>query len=105
MKAFLFLTALALFCSCSSSRNIRRTAAHTVESDAALKQAHVGISIYEPATGKFLFDHQGEKYFVPASNTKLATCFAAMKYLGDSLVGLKLTEYKNDLVLTGTADP
>lgn len=57
--------------------------------DSALQAAHVGISVYEPASGKWWYDYQGEKYFVPASNVKLATCYAAMKYLGDSLVGLR----------------
>ncbi|MCX6315867.1 MAG: D-alanyl-D-alanine carboxypeptidase [Bacteroidetes bacterium] len=55
----------------------------------ALKAAHVGISIFEPATNSYWYNYQGDKYFVPASNTKIPTCYAAMKYLGDSLVGLK----------------
>lgn len=65
----------------------------------------MGISIYEPATGKYIYDHQGDKYFVPASNTKIATCYAAMKYLGDSLPGLKVIEYSDSLVLEATGDP
>ena len=60
-----------------------------VVEDDALKNAHVGICIYEPATGKYLYDYQAEKYFTPASNAKIATCYAAMKYLGDSLIGLQ----------------
>lgn len=73
--------------------------------DSSLRAAHVGISIYEPATGKYIYDHQGDKYFVPASNTKIATCYAAMKYLKDSLPGLKVTEYGDSLVLEATGDP
>ena len=41
-----------------------------------------------PQFKKYLYNYQGDKYFVPASNTKIPTCYAAMKYLGDSLVGL-----------------
>ena len=68
--------------------------------------AHTGISIYEPATGKYWYNYQADKYFTPASNTKLATCYAAMKYLGDSLVGIKY-EPTNDstILIKGTADP
>ena len=40
-------------------------------------------------SGKYWYNYQGDKYFVPASNTKIPTCYAAMKYLGDSLVGLR----------------
>lgn len=63
-----------------------KSARKNVFKDSALQTAHVGISIYEPATGKYWYNYQGDKYFVPASNTKLPTCYAAMKYLGDSLV-------------------
>jgi len=76
---------------CTPAKQLGRSARQTVLEDAALKTAHVGISIYEPATGKYLYNYQGDKYFVPASNTKLPTCYAAMKYLGDSLVGARVT--------------
>src|ERR671927_187513 len=90
MRTVLYLLlACNVFCSCSLSSKIGKSAQETVLNDPALQTAHVGISIYEPATGKWWYNYQGDKYFVPASNTKLATCYAAMKYLGDSLVGLR----------------
>src|SRR6187551_2309275 len=78
----LFLT------SCSIQQKISKSAKQ-VFNDSSLLAAHVGISIYDPATGKYWYNYEGDKYFVPASNTKIPTCYAAMKYLGDSLVGLK----------------
>lgn len=77
------------FASCSLQKKIARSAQTTILSNTALSTAHVGISIFEPATGKRWYDFQGDKYFIPASNTKIPTCYAAMKYLGDSLPGLK----------------
>src|SRR3954471_17848798 len=85
---FLLLVSL-LFISCSSSKQIGKSAKRNVLNDPSLKTAHVGISVYDPSTKKYLYNYQGDKYFVPASNTKLPTCYAAMKYLGDSLVGLR----------------
>lgn len=86
----LFISSIIfLFASCNISKQIAKSAKENVLNDDALKTAHVGISIYEPATGKYWYNYQGDKYFVPASNTKLPTCYAAMKYLGDSLVGLR----------------
>jgi len=85
----LILVPLITLVSCSSSRQIAKSAKANVLDNDALKTAHVGISIYEPATGRYWYNYEGDKYFVPASNTKLPTCYAAMKYLGDSLIGLR----------------
>jgi D-alanyl-D-alanine carboxypeptidase/D-alanyl-D-alanine-endopeptidase (penicillin-binding protein 4) len=51
--------------------------------------AHVGISVYDPSINQYLYSYQDTKYFVPASNTKLFTCFAALKNLKDSLVAFE----------------
>src|SRR5215212_6307699 len=83
------LAGVILLYSCNPLKQIDKSARKIVLDDPSLQAAHVGISIYEPATGKYLYNYQGDKYFVPASNTKLPTCYAAMKYLGDSLIGLR----------------
>ena len=102
----LILVSLIFFISCSSSRQIAKSAKEKVLDDEALKTAHVGISIYDPATGKYFYNYQGDKYFVPASNTKLPTCYAAMKYLGDSLVGLRYLDVDDStLLVQPTGDP
>jgi D-alanyl-D-alanine carboxypeptidase/D-alanyl-D-alanine-endopeptidase (penicillin-binding protein 4) len=88
----LFLLLLSS-CSVQRSRRAPAPAADTVLqallTDPALQEAHVGIAVYEAATGRYLHQYQADKYFVPASNTKIATCYAAMKYLGDSIKGLR----------------
>ncbi|HRX94639.1 MAG TPA: D-alanyl-D-alanine carboxypeptidase, partial [Chitinophagaceae bacterium] len=92
-KQFSFIILYSAFiiflASCSVSKQISRSANENVLKNKALQTAHVGISIYDPLDNKYLYNYQGDKYFVPASNTKIPTCYAAMKYLGDSLVGLK----------------
>lgn len=101
------LTFLLSFTSCSLEKKIAKTAKADVLTAPALATAHVGISIYEPATGKRWYDFQGDKYFVPASNTKIPTCYAAMKYLGDSLIGLMAgtTDEPGKIYIKGTGDP
>ncbi len=88
---------LTLLASCSIEKQIARSAKTEVLDAKALQTAHVGISIFEPAANKYLYNYQGDKYFVPASNTKIPTCYAAMKYLGDSLVGLRY-QLQGDLI-------
>ncbi|MEO7923713.1 MAG: D-alanyl-D-alanine carboxypeptidase [Chitinophagaceae bacterium] len=97
---------LILLSSCSIQKQIAQSAKTDVLETKALQAAHVGISIFDPSTNKYLYNYQGDKYFVPASNTKIPTCYAAMKYLGDSLVGLKYNLTKEGVILfEGTGDP
>lgn len=109
----LLITYLLLFislASCSIQKKISRSASAVIH-DPSLETAHVGISIYEPAANKYWYEFNADKYFVPASNTKIPTCYAAMKYLGDSLVGLRYgipEEYgfrDRAVVIQPTGDP
>jgi D-alanyl-D-alanine carboxypeptidase/D-alanyl-D-alanine-endopeptidase (penicillin-binding protein 4) len=87
-------------------KQISKSAQADVLDTKALQTAHVGISIFDPAANKYLYNYQGDKYFVPASNIKLPTCYAAMKYLGDSLVGLRYQKLGDSSVIIWEAgDP
>ena len=104
VNALLLLVPIA-FCACNSTRRIEKTAKQTVLDEPALRNAHVGITIFDPAAGKYWYNYQGDHYFVPASNTKIATCYAAMKYLGDSLTGIFKAENDTALILMPNGDP
>lgn len=101
----LLLTSYLVLTSCSIQKQLSKSAKEEVLSNNALTAAHVGISIFDPSTNKYLYNYQGDKYFVPASNIKIPTCYAAMKYLGDSLVGLKVVKGGDRLFLVPTGDP
>lgn len=102
----LLLTSYLVLSSCSIHKQISRSANEDVLSNKALATAHVGISIFDPAANKYLYNYQGDKYFVPASNTKIPTCYAAMKYLGDSLVGLRYDIINDSLIsIKPSGDP
>lgn len=98
-------SSLLILSGCSITQKISRSAKEDVLNNKALAAAHVGISIFDPATNKYLYNYQGDKYFVPASNTKLATCYAAMKHLGDSLVGARYMIRGKQVDIFGTGDP
>src|SRR3954468_14528106 len=95
---------LLFLASCSLQKQISRSA-NEILKDTSLATAHVGISIYEPGAKKYWFNYQGDHYFVPASNTKIPTCYAAMKYLGDSLVSVLKNENDTAIFLIPTGDP
>ncbi len=54
----------------------------TILEDPALTRAHVGLVVQVAETGEVLFDLQGDKLFVPASNTKIVTAAIALEALG-----------------------
>jgi D-alanyl-D-alanine carboxypeptidase/D-alanyl-D-alanine-endopeptidase (penicillin-binding protein 4) len=96
---------LIFLSSCSVSKQISKQAHTILLKDSAIASGHIGISIYEPATNTYWYDHDASKYFIPASNTKLFTLYAGMKYLGDSLVGLRYNIINDTLFCLPTGDP
>lgn len=106
LKQLLIISySLLMLTACSIQQKVAKSAKEIVINDSSLLKAHVGISIYEPSSGKYWYNHQGDKYFVPASNTKIPTCYAAMKYLGPNLRGLDYIETDTVLFIRSTADP
>jgi D-alanyl-D-alanine carboxypeptidase/D-alanyl-D-alanine-endopeptidase (penicillin-binding protein 4) len=102
----IFNSAFIIFISsCSVQKQIARSAKEEVITNKTLTAAHVGISLFDPAENKYLYNYQGDKYFVPASNTKIPTCYAAMKYLGERLRGLDYVDTDSVLFIRPTADP
>ena len=94
-----FLMILFSLYSCSVNKQVSKTASTILLRDSAVNTGHIGICIYEPATNKYWYDYNSSHYFIPASNTKLFTLYAGMKYLGDSLPGWSIKETKDTITL------
>ena len=91
---------------CSVSKQIGKQANTILLKDSAISTGHIGICIYEPATNKYWYENDATHYFIPASNTKLFTLYAGMKYLGDSLVGLRYQNIADTAInIFPTGDP
>jgi D-alanyl-D-alanine carboxypeptidase/D-alanyl-D-alanine-endopeptidase (penicillin-binding protein 4) len=96
---------VSLLGSCSLRHHITRSVQRGFLGDSLLANAHAGIGFYDPEKGHYLYRHQAERYFVPASNVKIVTCYAAMRLLGDSLEGIEWSETDASLVIHPTGDP
>jgi D-alanyl-D-alanine carboxypeptidase/D-alanyl-D-alanine-endopeptidase (penicillin-binding protein 4) len=70
-----------------------------------LKTALVGVYVVDDSSKKVIADYQSDKYFVPASNTKLFSLYAGMKYLGDSLTGIRYLATDSEILVVPTGDP
>jgi D-alanyl-D-alanine carboxypeptidase/D-alanyl-D-alanine-endopeptidase (penicillin-binding protein 4) len=104
-SAALLLLVTIFFAACSTQHYISKQAKTAILQDATLSHAHVGISLYDPAANKYWYNHLGDHYFVPASNTKIVSCYAMLKHIGDSLPGLYYAENDTAIWLIPTGDP
>jgi D-alanyl-D-alanine carboxypeptidase/D-alanyl-D-alanine-endopeptidase (penicillin-binding protein 4) len=91
-----------LFCSCSS---IKKFTKKELGNSKALKQSITGFSLYDISEKKTLAAKNDDKFFIPASNTKLFTLYAGLKMLGDSVPALKYIVKNDSLIFWGTGDP
>ena len=94
-----------VFISCGPSASIKSSWKKYIKKDSVLTNAHLGIAVMDAETGEYLFKKQSDKYFTPASNTKIFTLYAAMKHLGDSIPTFRYAVTKDTLYIQPMGDP
>lgn len=106
MKWLLHTCLLLIITSCAAQKpSAKKDPLQELLSDTTFRSAHVGVAVYDPASHKYLYNYQGGKYFVPASNVKIATCYAVMKYMKHILPGVRYYENDTAVYLIPTGDP
>jgi len=106
MKPLLFgfmLASLLLGCA-STKKNVQRTT-DSVLASPFYNQQFTGVLILDADTKDTLYARNSEKYFTPASNTKIFTLFAALQFLPDKIPALKYVTQNDTLYVEGTGDP
>ncbi len=104
---FIYLLLVLGSLACTTTRQIPQspTGLDTLFSSPKLAHHHVGFALYDPVARRMIYERQADKYFTPASNTKLFTLYAALCVLGDSLPALRYVSRGDSLVFWGTGDP
>ena len=106
LRVFLHIGCLLLIHSCVAQKAVKYVnPLQQLLADTTFRTAQVGIRVYDPVARKDIYNYQGNKYFVPASNVKIATCYAAMKYLKHILPGIRYYENDTAVYLIPTGDP
>ncbi len=71
----------------------------------SLGGGHLGVLVVDAESGKVLAERNSHKYFVPASNTKLLSMYAGLKYLPNTLIGLRYYDAGDTIYARPTGDP
>ena len=104
-KATALLIAVLQFSACTVQQKLQKAANQNILEVNNLSGAHIGIHVFDPSTNSNLFSYQSNKYFVPASNTKIVTCFAALQYLGDSVLAAQMVATDSGMHVYASGDP
>src|SRR5690349_3051690 len=103
MRWTLFLMAAVAMASCSpiSQRALNKEFRETEKRF----QDHTGFALFDISANKSVYEYNSDRYFTPASNTKIFTFYSSLKLLGDSIPAFKYLERNDSLIIWGTGDP
>ena len=102
-KVFFSFVLVLILASCASTK-LSRTLSKKINTSFYENQ-FTGIYIYAIKADKVLYNYNGEKYFTPASNTKIFTLFTGLTMLSDSIPAFKYAVDTDTITIQGTGDP
>ncbi|MHC4510717.1 MAG: D-alanyl-D-alanine carboxypeptidase, partial [Planctomycetota bacterium] len=104
-----FVLCLGPFAQADPSAALRTGLAGKVDGiirDSLQKRVRFSIRIVHAQSGQTLYEHDAKELMIPASNMKIITSAAALKYLGpDYEFRTRVGLFGNALVVIGSGDP
>ncbi len=98
---------MSVLCLSCSGTNLRRTgkSVRAVLDKESFQNHHYGLLVLDAGNGDTLIKHNSARYFVPASNVKIATFFAAVEYLPKQLPLISYSENGDSIFIRGLGNP
>jgi D-alanyl-D-alanine carboxypeptidase/D-alanyl-D-alanine-endopeptidase (penicillin-binding protein 4) len=100
---YLYIGLIFIFIGCKSTQVSRKITKQL--NSGFFDNQFTGVLIYNPVSNETLYNYNADKYFTPASNTKIFTLYAALQYLPEKIPTFKYTIEKDTLTVLGTGDP
>ncbi len=69
------------------------------------KNSLSGLCVYDVEKGEYIVEYNSDKYFTPASNTKLFTFYSGLLNLGNKIPTLYYTEKEDSLIVWSSGAP
>lgn len=104
IRCFFYALTIATLTSCA--HQITKHKISKIFNKSTINKDHfTGFALYDQDQQKMIYEANSDKYFTPASNTKLFTFYTALQMLGDSVPGLRYVVKNDSLIFWGTGDP
>lgn len=103
----IFWVSISCLTGCQSIKkvNASRRLSQTFKESDVFNNQFTGFALYDPITGEYLKDINGDLYFTPASNTKILTTYACITTLGDSIPSFLYEKVNDTIRLSAFGDP
>lgn len=109
ISILIILTSIIGLTSCGTTKKVAEAPPMTIdrqiEESSVFSGMFTGFALYDPVMDSMLYAHEADKYYTPASNTKLFTFYTTLKVLGDSLPLYRIAQRPGINVLQGTGNP
>ena len=99
------LMVVGSFYACKPNQLIAKKVAKEFKNSPVANKYQIGFALYDMANEQMIFQKDADKYYTPASNTKLFTFYAGLKIAPDSIPSLRYVERGDSLIFWGTGDP
>lgn len=106
-KFVIFCVFVVLTTACASVKKvvIRKDVKKIIRESPIFSDQFTGFSLFDIESGEYLANHNGDKRFTPASNTKLLTMYSVLKTFSDSIPALVYKKTDSALIVSPTGDP
>ncbi|PTQ99567.1 D-alanyl-D-alanine carboxypeptidase/D-alanyl-D-alanine-endopeptidase (penicillin-binding protein 4) [Mucilaginibacter yixingensis] len=101
----LFVTSLIISAP-AKAQHIRKRRVKKLFRHSEMMNGHfAGFVLYDLDKQRVVYEQNADKYFTPASNTKLFTFYTCLRMLGDSVPALQYVTRGDSLIFWGTGSP
>jgi D-alanyl-D-alanine carboxypeptidase/D-alanyl-D-alanine-endopeptidase (penicillin-binding protein 4) len=106
LSSFCFLLAAAMLLVSCKSQLVRKSSVKKLFKQSAIVNDHfTGFALYDLDKQQMIYELNDDKYYNPASNTKLFTFYTSLRMLGDSIPALQYVTRGDSLIFWATGDP
>lgn len=112
MKSTIYTILLTVFCFAAttiqaqkSPKKLAKNLSEQIEESPIFSKSFTGFALLDASTQETLYEYEADKYYTPASNTKLFTLYTALNILDDKMPALYYQEQDSIIVFWGSGDP